>query len=180
MYIELSVLSKQQCGFVPGRSCSDPIFCARCVLQQTKEFNSAIACCFVDFEKAFDSPHRPAIWRILALYGIPPRVMSMIKAQHLDSKCTVKTPDGPTDAFKISTGVRQGCVLAPFIFVILMDYLLRKSIRDSCRVPMPVSYGNNVESVGALCDLEYADDLALFAKTVDGIQENLNALADNL
>jgi hypothetical protein len=97
----------------------------------------------------------------------------------LNSKCTVKAPDGPTDAFKISTGVQQGCVLAPFIFVMLMDYLLRKSIRDSCGVPMPVSYENDVESVGVLCDLEYADNLALFAKTVDGIQEKLNALADN-
>ena len=174
----LTVLRKQQCGFVPGRSCSDPIFCARCVLQQSHEFNSPIACCFIDFEKAFDSPHRPTIWKILSLYGVPPKVVRMMEALHLDSECSVRTDCGPTDTFRITTGVRQGCVLAPLIFVVVMDYLLRKTIDGTGGIKLLQRHSGGT-TVGTLHDLEYADDLALFDRTVGGLQRSTNKLCEN-
>ena len=40
----------------------------------------------------------------------------------------VVTPDGDTEEFEITAGVLQGDTLAPFIFVIVLDYVLRKAI----------------------------------------------------
>ena len=50
---------------------------------------------------------------------------------HLVTKVKVKTPEGETDAFKIDTGVLQGDHLAPFLFIIVLDYALCTSITSS-------------------------------------------------
>ena len=42
-----------------------------------------------------------------------------------------KTPDGETKEFKISKGVLQGDKLAPFLFVIVLDYAMRMALNDN-------------------------------------------------
>ena len=37
------------------------------------------------------------------------------------------TPDGETDFFEIKAGVLQGDTLAPYLFAIVLDYVLRKT-----------------------------------------------------
>ena len=43
-----------------------------------------------------------------------------------ESECCVRTEYGETRFFKILSGVEQGCVLSPFLFVLEMDYVLRQ------------------------------------------------------
>jgi hypothetical protein len=43
----------------------------------------------------------------------------------------VHSPDGDTDFFDITTGVLQGDTLAPFLFIICLDYVLRKALDDN-------------------------------------------------
>ena len=43
-------------------------------------------------------------------------------------KVKVQSPDGDTDSFDILAGVQQGDALAPYLFVIYLDFLLRTSI----------------------------------------------------
>ncbi|KAI8490785.1 hypothetical protein Bbelb_315780 [Branchiostoma belcheri] len=64
-------------------------------------------------------------------YGIPLDVVSAIRVMYEDTSAVVITPEGETDAFSINTGVLQGDPLAPFLFVICLDYALRSSISES-------------------------------------------------
>ena len=45
-----------------------------------------------------------------------------------NTKVKVRSPDGDTDYFDIVAGVLQGDTLAPYLFIICLDYVLRTSI----------------------------------------------------
>ena len=87
-----------------------------------------IVCIVIDFKKAFDSVHRESIWEILKLYGILHKIINIFISLYTNSRCCIRTKDGYSDMFDIITGVRQGCILSPFLFLIVMDFIMRKSM----------------------------------------------------
>ena len=62
---------------------------------------------------------------ILKAYGIPHMIIASIWLLYKDTTTQVSTPDGVTDSFNIQAGVLQGDTLAPYLFVIALDYALR-------------------------------------------------------
>ena len=83
---------------------------------------------FIDFKKAFDSIHRGKMMRILKAYGIPPNLLQAIEKMYSNARARIVTPDGETDLFEITAGVLQGDTLASFLFIIVLDYVLRNAI----------------------------------------------------
>ncbi|KAJ4943497.1 hypothetical protein JOQ06_005997 [Pogonophryne albipinna] len=92
------------------------------------------------------------------------------------TRARVVTPDGNSEEFHFLAGVMQGDTLAPFLFIMVLDYALRKAIsgreqdlgftltpRRSRRHPTVV-----------LTDLDYADDISLLSDSVEQAQELLN------
>ena len=78
---------------------------------------------FVDFAKAFDSIHRGKMKNILSAYGIPTETVEAIMILYRETRSMVRSPDGDTPYFDITTGVLQGDTLAPFLFIICLDYV---------------------------------------------------------
>ncbi|KAL5259158.1 hypothetical protein ACHWQZ_G009572 [Mnemiopsis leidyi] len=83
-----------------------------------------------DFKKAFDSVHRGILMKILLAYGIPQPMVSLIEALYKDTMARVITENGLTEAFLILAGVMQGDTLAPYLFVIAIDYVMTTALRD--------------------------------------------------
>ena len=83
---------------------------------------------FVDFTQAFDSIHRGKMEQILLAYGIPKETGAAITILYRNTKVKVRSPDGDTEYFDIVAGVLQGDTLAPYLFIICLDYVLRTSI----------------------------------------------------
>ena len=52
----------------------------------------------------------------------------MIPSFYRNNKAKVGSPGGETELFSISAGVLQRVTLAPFIFVIMLDYALHKAL----------------------------------------------------
>jgi len=69
-------------------------------------------------KKAFDSIHRDALWKILKLYGVPQKYITIFQALYRNTTCCINTNNGMTKMFDILTGVRQGCILSPFVFLL--------------------------------------------------------------
>ena len=104
--------------------------------------------------------------QILLAYGLPKETVAAIMILYRNTKVEVRSPDGDTEYFDIVAGVLQGDTLAPYLFIICLDYVLRTSIdkirengfqltkRRSKRYP-----------VKTITDADYADDLALLANT---------------
>nr|XP_014347369.1 PREDICTED: sorting nexin-29-like [Latimeria chalumnae] len=111
-----NVLREEQAGFRANRSCIDQIHVLRDIINKCIEFNHPIVISFIDFEKAFDSVHHPALWKIMANYGIPKKFISIISELYERTQCCVKVDGDITDWFAIETGVRQGCILSPMLF----------------------------------------------------------------
>ena len=74
----------------------------------------------MDFEKAFDSVDREILWKILKQHGITETLISIIVCQYKNSKCRIIYGGGLTEAFEVKTGTRQGCMLSPFLFLLVI------------------------------------------------------------
>ena len=66
--------------------------------------------------------------KILQAYGIPEIIVDAIQDSYSETRAKVTTPDGETDEFEIFAGVLQGDTLAPYLFIITLDYCLRSAI----------------------------------------------------
>ena len=83
---------------------------------------------FVDFSKAFDSIHRGKMEQIHLAYDLPKETVAAIMMLYKNTKVKVCSPDGDTDYFDIVSGVLQEDTSATYLFIISLDYVLRKSI----------------------------------------------------
>jgi len=83
--------------------------------------------------------------------------ISIFKALYNNSSCCVKTTTGCTDFFDIVSGVKQGCILSPFLFIIVIDYIMRKAMDQP-------ELGIGWKDDKWLTDLDFADDIALVAE----------------
>ena len=64
---------------------------------------------------------------ILIKYGIPEEITNAIMILYKNTQLMVRSPDGDTSFFKIKTVVIQ-CDNAPFLFIVSLDYILKKSL----------------------------------------------------
>ena len=60
--------------------------------------------------------------------GLSKENVTAIMRCHRSTKIKVPSPDGDTDFFDIVAGVLQGDILAPYLFIICLDYVLQTSI----------------------------------------------------
>ena len=98
------------------------------MLEGVRSKNLQATIFFVDFIKALDSIHRGKMEQILLAYGQPKETVAAIMMLYRNNKVKVRSPDGDTDYFDIVEGVLQGDTLAPYLFIICLDYVLRTSI----------------------------------------------------
>jgi len=91
------------------------------------EFQMPLIVNFIDLKKAFESVHSESLWEVAKLYGIPGKYIRIFKALYQNSRCCIWMSNGNTTTFDIMTGVRQGCVLSPFLFLLIIDYAMTKT-----------------------------------------------------
>ena len=125
------ILRKNQNGFRKNRSTSGQILTIRRILEGVKSKNLQITLLFIDFSKVFDSINRNKMEFILRKYGIPMENINAIVMLYRNTHSMVRSPDGDITFFEITTGVLQGDTLAPFLFIICLDYILMTAIDNS-------------------------------------------------
>ena len=167
-----SSLRKEQAGFRTGRGTVDQIFSLRNILEQVNEWNATLYIHFVDFEKAFDSIHRDSLWIIMCQYGIPTKMVQMVKALYQDFQCSVIDEGVTTEWFSVMTGVKQGCCMSGFLFLLAIDWVMR-------RTPVGERTGIRWDFTTMLEDLDFADDLALLSSAMNHLQQKTSRLEVN-
>ena len=99
---------------------------------------------------------------ILLAYGIPKEVVNEIMILYINTRAMVRSPDGDTPFFKVTTGVLQGDTIAPFLFIICLDYVIRKSIDCNTELGLQITERKStVYPAVNITDADYADDIAI-------------------
>ena len=132
---------------------------------------------FVEFTKAFDSIHRGKMEQILLAYGIPKETVAAITILYRNTKVKVRSPDGDTEYFDIVAGVLQGDTLAPYLFIICLDNVLRTSIDKIRENSFELTKKRRRRyPAKTISDADYADDIALLANTHNQAETLLHSL----
>ncbi|VDP25893.1 unnamed protein product [Schistosoma curassoni] len=163
-------LRDQQAGFRKDRSCTDQIAKVRIIVEQSIEWNSSLYINFIDFEKSFDSVDRTTLWKLLRHYGVTQKIVNVIQSSYDGLHCKIVYGGQLAKSFEIKTGVRQGCLLSPFLFLLVIDWIMRTSTSEGKR-------GIQWTSRMQLDDLDFADDLALLSQTKQQMQEKTTSVA---
>ena len=166
------LVRKNRNGFRPGRSTVAQILSLRRLIEGVQSNNRTAVITFVDFKKAFDSVRSGEMFRILKEYGIPPNLLEAIMVMYENIKAKVFTPDGETDLTEIVAGVFKGDTLSPYLFAIVLDYVMRKTINgkgEEIGFQLDRRRSRRVLPV-IVTDLDFSDDISLISQEIEATQ----------
>ena len=80
------------------------------------------------------------------------------------TQAVVSSPDGETEAFEILAGVLQGDTLAPYLFIIVLDYVMRMAIgEDKDMLGFTVTPRRSRRQPVAVGVIDFANDISLLS-----------------
>ena len=121
----MTSVTKNQFGFMPGRSTMEAIFLVRQLMKRYREQKKDLHMVFIDLEKAYDKIPRNVMWWALEKHKVPARYITLIKDMYDNVVTSVRTSDVDTDDFPIKIGLHQGSALSPYLFALVMDEVTR-------------------------------------------------------
>ena len=117
------------------------------------------------------------VYICILAYGIPKETVAAITILYRNTKVKVRSPDGDTEYFDIVAGVLQGDTLAPYLFIICLDYVLRTSIDKIKENGFELTKKRSRRyPATTITDADYADDIAILADTPDQAETLLHSL----
>jgi hypothetical protein len=93
----------------------------RIIIEQSLEFQSSLYVLFVEYQKAFDSVDRRLIWKALEERGLPNKFIKLIQEGYNQFSYRVLHNGQLATHFETKSGVRQGCLLSPLLFLVVLD-----------------------------------------------------------
>ena len=160
----------------------DMIFSLRQVQGKCLEQNMPLYAVFIDFSKAFDTVSREGLWQVLRKFGCPEKFIKLTAALHNGMQAHVLYGNAQSKDFAVSTGVKQGCVLAPTLFSLYLAAMLEVAFRSTEEgVYIQTRHNADLFNVShfkaktkteriLVKELLFADDSAIVAHTAEGTQ----------
>ena len=122
-----------QTGFIKGRYVGENVRLISDIMKQTRVNNTPGTCILisVDFKKAFDSLEWSCIQSALKKFNFGDILRKWIEIFYMDIESAALNKGFATDWFKPSRGVRQGCPLSPYLFILTAETLSNKIKQNS-------------------------------------------------
>ena len=150
-------ISKLQHGFMSGRSCLSNLLESVDIINDFLADGDTVDIFYLDFQKAFDTvPHFRLIEK-LSSFGITDKTLNVIHDFLQNRTFKVKVGNSVSNNYKVTSGIPQGSVLGPLLFVLYVNDL-------------PEKIKNKVSL--------FADDLKMYGKSSS--QQELQTDLDNL
>jgi hypothetical protein len=106
--------------------------CIRQILEKKWEYNGTVHQLFIDFKKAYDSVRREILYNILNGFGIPVKLVRLIKMCLNETYSKVRIGKHLSGVFPVQNGLKQGDALSPLFFSFALEYAIRK-VQESKR-----------------------------------------------
>ena len=117
-----------QFGSTPKTGCPDANLTLKSILQLRQELENDLWVVFLDLVKAFNTANHQLLLKLLQIFVIPPRIVRIVEKLYTDFHMQLKIGK-ETTAIEFLTGMKQGKVLAPTLFLFLMQ-AMAKNVQD--------------------------------------------------
>ena len=103
--------------------------------------------------------------------GIPDHLTCLLRNLYAGQEATVRIGHGTKDWFQIGKGVRQGCILSPYLFNLYAEYIMRNAGLDEAQTGIKIARRN-------INNLRYADDTTLVAESKEELTSLLTKVKE--
>ena len=159
------LINNDQTGFLKGRFIGENIRLIDNIINYASQKNIPGLLLFIDFEKAFDSLEWSFIERTLQYFGFGPSLISWFQTFYKNIESCVLNNGWASCFIQLQRGVRQGCPLSPYLFILSAE-ILAKAIRSNKNIK-GISVNNSEIKIS-----QYADDTTFI---LNGTSESLSA-----
>ena len=123
--LEANIPHLNQSAYCKKISCADAIFATQETIARYARQGSCVFMCLYDLEKAFDTVEYPILLERLYAAGINGKCWRLIRNWYMGAQCRVRIQKGLISRpYVMERGVKQGSVLSPVLFLLVMDPLL--------------------------------------------------------
>ena len=164
------LISNEQTGFIKGRYIGENIRIVYDLIDFCNDTHTPGALLFLDYEKAFDSIDHNFIINTLSYFNFGPSIIQWVRTFYGNTSSCIVNNGYVSGRFKVSRGVRQGCPLSPYLFIICTEILHALiTYNDSI---IGISVGNTSFKLS-----QYADDMVIICDgTENSLREVYNVL----
>lgn len=152
-----------QAGFLKNRSTDDHIFTLRRIAEERWRKGLPTVLLSIDLRKAFDMVDTHKIGEILMHFGTPVYLVNRIIKAILCERTSIHCDGRRTLQCSKNRGVKQGCPISPYIFVIVMHYALQRACNR-------LNIDMNLTSFNLPLILAYADDIIILADSTSSLE----------
>ena len=124
----------------------------------------------MDLEKAYDRVDRSAMWQVMRIYGIGGKVLRSIMSFYDEGKACVRVGGQVSDSFEVNVGLRQGCVMSPWMFNLFIDGVVREVNTRLIGMGVKMLESGSGGMEWLLDQLLFADDTAIVAESEEQLQ----------
>ncbi len=171
------LINKDQTGFMKNRFIGENIRKILDILEYTENEQIPAILISIDFEKCFDRLEWPAIYKTMENFNFGNKYINWVKLLYNNTLSCTTNNGHSSDWFKPSRGLRQGCPLSPYLYLLcgeIFANLIRKS-KDVKGIPI----GDTEAKIS-----QYADDTNLFSmyekSSLDGIISIFKKIEDSM
>ncbi|CAI5460606.1 unnamed protein product [Closterium sp. Yama58-4] len=127
------VISEDQYGFIPDRQLADAVAVVADAIEAGANGNEDWFLLMIDFQKAFDSISRDFLFSTLRKLGLPEEFVSWTEGLHREAGTCLHINGWTGEKVAVEKGVRQGCPLAPYLFLCAVEPLCQEGGRKEGR-----------------------------------------------
>ena len=168
-----NMIAEVQGGFVPGRTIHGVIDVFTAAQLAAKRMATETVAVLLDFQKAYDSVNRAFMMDNLRHRGFPRRFLAAVAATHTDTTARFLVNGQLSTPVASTCGIRQGCPLAPLLFILVLDPLYQWLLHDAELLDPLTAAVPDFPTVSG-----YADDTTVFLANETKIPRLLAVLDD--